>query len=526
MIENNKNHFWIRLLLIAIFLINGILYIPKQAVLADERHHASYAFRLVKGQPEKTRPYEDASTMPVSALNTLPRLIQQVSNPRLIKTDDGVSDILNGRYITLLFSALIGLYILKWTKELYGENAATFSLFLFVFCPSLNAHAGFFTTDAYAALFTIVPCYYFWKWHQEVKWKHLVCFSIGLGVAQLTKQSLTNLIFIFIGLSILLQWNKQTLFKNPQKKFLQVFAIVGIVLFVINIGFLFRGTFLPLSGYDFKSHSLINLRAQFSFIQDLPLPLPTPYLQGLDLVKHMTELNPGDDRVSYGNYMYGVKKSEGGFWYYYLVILLFKTPLPVLFAAIVLLAQAPHLNRKGFFQNEFVIIATIIYFFIFFNFLVKRQVGVRHILIIYPLFYVLAGRIILLFKPSTLKVVAAVAIVYSVSTFYYFFPNLVAYTNELVVSKKNAYKILADSNLDWGQGELFLKDYLAKNSVVKIPGAEPEAGKFIVRANDVAGLTENPAIKWLRNFTPVKEVYFSYLIYDISEEDLYAKGLK
>ncbi len=75
--------------------------------------------------------------MPITALNTLPRIIEQTIHPGLKKNDNGASDIINGRYITLLLSIFIGVYILVWAKELYGEAAATFSLFLFVFSQIL-----------------------------------------------------------------------------------------------------------------------------------------------------------------------------------------------------------------------------------------------------------------------------------------------------------------------------------------------------------------------------------------------------
>jgi 4-amino-4-deoxy-L-arabinose transferase-like glycosyltransferase len=518
--KSKRSHFQLRLLLIAVFFINGLIYIPRQAIVSDERNHLNYAVRFAKGHPEKVKPYDDASTMPVSALNTLPRVVQQIQNPGLQKSDEGVSDILMGRYITLVFAVITGIYIAVWAKELYGETAATFSLFLFVFCPNLNAHAGFFTTDAYAALFTIVPCYYFWNWHKQGGWKYLLYFSITLGIAQLTKQSLTNLIFIFVVLSVLLQLVKSTVLKRIGLKLVQLFVIIAVVLFVINAGFLFKQSFLPLEQYSFSSRTFNNLQSSLSFIGTVPLPLPSPYLYGLDLVKYMTELSPGDERVSFGNYILGNRKTEGSFWYYYFIILLFKSPMIPLAATFILLFKFRKFDRR-FLENEFIIVAVIVYFFSFFNFLVARQVGMRHILIIYPLIYVLAGRVVTLFPANPgFKVLMGFAVLYSTSTFYYFFPNLVAYTNELIVDKKRAYLILGDSNLDWGQGRLVLEDYLKKNGDVKVPGSIPAAGKYIISASDFVGLTRDQSFAWMKKYRPVNHVYFSYLLFDISEKDI------
>lgn len=527
MFKKKQYHWLLRILLFAVYLVNGFFYIPRQAIVSDEEDHSNYSFRFIKGHPQKIKPYDDASTMPITALNTLPRIIEQIIHSRLQKNDHGISDIINGRYITLLFSIFIGVFILVWSKELYGEVAATFSLFLFVFCPNLNAHAGFVTTDAFAALFTIIPAYYFWKWQQNGSWKYLLFFSLGLGIAQLTKQSLSILLVIFFLLFIFSLFKEKLLLNTIKRKVIQLFISAFLILFIINAGFLFCDSFMPLGAYHFKSNSFSNLQTSLSLIRNLPLPLPSPYLYGLDLVKNMTEMDPGDLRVSLGNYILGEKRNSGGFWYYYFIILLFKTPLVIIVGGIVLLLNFRLAVNKDFFKNEFIILVLIISFFIFFNFMVKRQVGIRHILIIYPLIYVLFGRLVLLAESKLQsKVIRGVVIIYSIATFYFFFPNLIAYSNELVTDKKDAYKIFADSNLDWGQGKEYLKKYLQNNKGVEIPRPVPKAGKYIVSANDYISLNGYPDISWLRRFKPVDEVYFSYLLFNITKEDLQKYNFK
>ncbi len=521
MFKKEHHHWLLRMFLFAVYLANGFFYIPGQSIVSDEMDHSFYSFRFLKGNPQKITPFDDASTMPITALNTLPRIIEQITHPGLTKNDHGVSDIINGRYITLLFSIFIGVYILIWSKELYGEVAATFSLFLFVFCPNINAHTGFVTTDAFAALFTIIPAYYFWKWQKRGSWKHLLCFSLGLGIAQLTKQSLSILLVIFFLLFIFSLFQGKHSLNSIKRNVFHLFISASLILFIINTGFLFCDSFMPLSAYHFKSHSFNNLQTSLSVIRNLPLPLPSPYLYGLDLVKHMTEMDPGDSRVSLGNYIFGEKRNSGGFWYYYFIILLYKTPLVIIVSGIVLLLNLLPAGNKDFLKNEFMILVQISSFFIFFNFMVKRQIGIRHILIIYPLIYVLLGRLVLLAESKLQsKLIMSSVIIYSVSTFYFFFPNLIAYSNELVTDKKDAYKIFADSNLDWGQGQKYLQKYLQKNKSVEIPGPVPKAGKYIVSANNYIGLNSYPDISWLRRFKPADEVYFSYLLFNISEQDL------
>src|SRR5574337_1900566 len=134
-----------------VYLIHGLITIPRLSITGDEGDHLNYAMRFVKGHPEKVKPFDDASTMPISALNTIPRIVEQIAYPKLQKDDGGVSDVFSGRYITLLISILTGFFVLKWSTEIAGYAAGLFSLFLFVYCPNLNASTVLVTTDAYSA---------------------------------------------------------------------------------------------------------------------------------------------------------------------------------------------------------------------------------------------------------------------------------------------------------------------------------------------------------------------------------------
>ena len=67
-------------------------------------------------------------------------------------------------------------------------------------------------------------------------------------------------------------------------------------------------------------------------------------------------------------------------------------------------------------------------------------------------------------------------VLYSLATFYFYFPNLLSYTNELIWNKKNAYKVLASTNIDHGQCYYSLTKYLANHQEVKWPGPSPAGG--------------------------------------------------
>jgi hypothetical protein len=198
--------------LLAIYFIHGVIAIQSNSIVSDETDHLDYGLRILKGKPEK-EVFDDASTQPVSFVNAIPRAVEQVLNPGLQKTDGGVSDTMNGRYITLLICVLIGVYIYKWSKELFGRDAGLFSLFLFTFCPNLQANIPLVGTDAYAVLFTLTSAFYFRQFIVYSGWRNFILFSIHTGLALTVKHSLFLLPVFLSLISLVVVLNRKS-FRN------------------------------------------------------------------------------------------------------------------------------------------------------------------------------------------------------------------------------------------------------------------------------------------------------------------------
>ena len=523
----NKYHRWFVAVLFLIYFINGLIYIPRQSITSDEGNHLNYAIRFVKGHPEKIKPFDDASTMPVSALNTIPRATEQLLHPGLKKITWGYDDILHGRYITLIISLLIGLYVYKWSKDLFGKNTSLLSLLLFVFCPNIAAHTGLVTTDAYCTLFTIVPLYHYWKYTKRQSLKQFILSAVSLALAQLCKQSLTFLYPLFLILfimRIIYNRNIKSLYSKVVLRNLLLFLVIQ--LFIINAGFQFKGTGNSLSNYTFRSYFFQKVQNDFEFIASLPLPLPTPYIEGLDLTKTIDEMGPGHPESSPRVYLLGELKKGHGFWNYYFVVLFFKTPIPLLVSFFISLFIFFKTRTIEDLWNGTVLLLPVVFFLIYFNFFYNSQVGIRHTLMILPLMQVFAG----IFFYETIKkrsgrILCAVIALYSVVTFYYYFPYLVPYTNEFILNKKMAYKKIADSNLDYRQATGLLKKYLEKHPGQYAP-AQPAAGTFIISVPDLLEVEKENGYSWLReNYKPSRHLAFTYLIFDVSKESLAEKNL-
>jgi len=159
--------------------------------------------------------------------------------------------------------------------------------------------------------------------------------------------------------------------------------------------------------------------------------------------------------------------SGHGWWYYFLVAFLIKTPIPVLY---LLLGSLLFLAR---YKNKAITVIFLILPVILLFFVSTRQhinIGLRHILPIYPLIYVLIGGLINIniSRKRLAGIILSFAMIWSVWSSVNIYPYYLAYFNEFIGGPKNGYKYLVDSNLDWGQDLPGLKEYMDEHKIEKI----------------------------------------------------------
>ncbi len=99
------------------------------------------------------------------------------------------------------------------------------------------------------------------------------------------------------------------------------------------------------------------------------------------------------------------------------------------------------------------------------------------------------------------------------------FPDYISYSNELVVPRRNAYRIMADSNLDWGQDRWYLRDYLEQHPDAVANPQMPTTGHIIVRINNLVGIFQGPRYRWLlEGHEPTDVFHGSHLIFHLDQE--------
>ena len=512
----------ILILIILAYLINGIFSINNLSITFDEQTHLSFGERMLKGLPGRLSPEKDNSKMPISALNALPRAAEQIVNPGLQKSDNGAVDIFNGRYITLLFSVLTILLVFKWSCKLYGANAGLFSAFLFSMCPNNAASAVLVTTDSYAAFFLPATMYCLWKYCNSKLFRDFILFAVLLALSQLAMQSLFHLyVLVPLCLFIFALAEKQKI--NVKAVSLKLLLAICISWLLINAGFLFYKVNNTVGSFHFMSNFFIGLQQLLPAW--FPLPVSQSFVEGLDQAKYYDQLGGGLAESSFGNVTILNRSVTGGaVWYYFFVTIFFKTPVPYFFfigfALYYLFTKEKFIS---FFKNEFFLLAPVVYYLLYMGFLYRTQCGIRHIIFIYPLLFIFCG---IIFKNPVSRIklfgIATLCLLLIISTARYF-NNYYAYTNEFVFDKKDAYKIVGASNLNFSQADGQIRTYLQQHPEVKPAPLQPQPGKFLIVVDDFLDIWNTGKYKWMNNLQPAGHVAFCYLLFDVKQSDI---GLK
>ena len=512
-----------------IVLLNVASMINKTAT-SDEPTHLAAALSFAQGRLERV----DDAQMPFSVFNALPVLLL-FDVPR---EEDAIwndffplegDSLFAGRLMTVLCSLILAGVVYLWSRRLYGPIGGGLSLLLYTFSPNILAHSRLITTDLFAALMFTLSLFTLWSFLNNRGWKRAVGCGAVLGISQLAKYSCVFLypLSLLLGAAYGIRGEgdaRGPRFRSWTARSAAVYSLLIIVvsLLMIQAGFLFDDVYRPLSEYEFKSDLFQSLQSRFSWIEPLPIPTPYLFLQGLDWVVFNDATGSSHGRI----YLLGELRTEG-FWSYYLVALLFKVPLAglLLFGwAAVLVFQKSSFER--FRRNEIFLVGLVVWFCVYDSFFFDAQTGLRYLLPAFPAAYILCGAVAGQWIDATRrrKTVALVLLGWFAASSLSYHPHYLSYFNALVTDRKMAYKILADSNLDWAQNFNYLKEDLEAHPGTKWNPETPVSGRIVVGASSLVGIyADHPADRfaWLRDhFTPTNHIAYSWLVFDVTDEQL------
>ncbi len=313
-----------------------------------------------------------------------------------------------------------------WTRRSFGTLEAVAAVFLFSLLPPVLAHAGLSTTDMALTAFLGAAFLAGWAWIEQPTLSRAALFGAMSALAVLSKFS--ALMFLPVCAAAALLWYAAAARPAPRRV----------------AGALCR-RLLPLGAAVLVACQILWAGYRFSFAHSDYAGFIVPAPELFDGIGEVVRHNEAGHR----SYLLG-EISKHGFYYYYPVVLAVKTPLAFLALAVfgVVLCLRKSRDSARFVPLAFMagILAVGLYS--------RINIGVRHVLPIYVAMAVAAAvagvRLLELARSRWWAGgLLAAAAAWLVLTSALSHPDYLPYTNALAGSEPE--RILADSDLDWGQ---------------------------------------------------------------------------
>jgi 4-amino-4-deoxy-L-arabinose transferase-like glycosyltransferase len=326
------------------------------------------------------------------------------------------------RMMMVATAVLLGVFVFRWSRALWGPASALVATGLFTFDPNILAHARLITPDISVTTFSFIAMYYFWRLLSSGHTRDGAWAGVSLGLALLSKFTGALLMPIVAAVAVLGLWQKRRI---NTKGFALALVVSGIVL---------------CAGYAFNTD---------------------PYFAGI-------EFQQSHAAGGQGSFLAGAQ-SASGWWYYLPFAFLIKTP--VAFSVLIVIAAAWLIRhaRTTEWLNEACLllpVAGVAGFFI----VNHMSIGLRYLLPIYPFLFVFASRVAVWLVSGTavLRGLVLALLAWQVGASLWIQPHYLAYFNELVGGPSQGYKYLVDSNLDWGQDLPGLKRFMDEHGIERI----------------------------------------------------------
>lgn len=492
----------------------------------------------------------------------------------------------------MLLTVFLAVLLFYWVEKRRGAATAFLTFLLFIFSPTVLAHGRFVTTDLGATFGFFIGIAALVKFMEKPSRKNVILTGLALGLAQLLKFSLMLLVPIYA--IVLFGWSASLPYLNLRER-IKVFFRLGIKIALAGaLGILLIWGAYYLFGYDTPRGK------QFSDAEFVLASNPSKVLAGFDLALIKNNYTRPLGQYFLGVLMVGQRAGGGNTGYfrgevsasgwrsYFPVLYLYKEPLALHILTLIALVFGFAKIFRGREEKKFSWSArarswiygnpaefsscVLIGVYWASSMASPLNIGVRHVLPTFPFIYFLVSRQIadwLRVKissdgssdfPSLLKNVYRV---YIKSVPKYFvvialmlwmvlgtaavFPNFLSYYNELAGGAENGYKIAVDSNYDWGQDLLRLRDFVEKNKIDKINldyfgGGNPKyylGDKFVPWNSSMGSVSGWYAVsatfrqasfgrpvkgfsrgvgeeyEWLKTFTPVARAGYSIFIYKL-----------
>lgn len=453
----------------------------------------------------------------------------------------------------LPFFIIASLVVALWANMYGGAYTALLSVVLFTTLPAILGHSGVAALDmpcaalVTAALFAL----YLWLYRPTLLLSHLLGITVGLAI--LAKFSSLGFLISSGGLVGVIYGYRFFRKLSVNEGYLRVERWIAASVIAVLVCFLviwggYRFSFSHLLEPKDRPHEeidwVISTKSQlhdtaYSIVENILIPAPE-FREGITKVFER-------DKKGQTAYLFGKIRTHG-WWYFYPLVLLLKTPLPFVFLAITgsLFCFRYVIAQQGDPRLLTPTVAAIGVLVV--GMLSSVNNGTRQILAIYPLLSVVAGygaaKLLQLHQvryigPGLLTVLLLWQFISSFAVH----PDYIAYFNEL--AGKHPEEIVVDSDLDWGQDLKRLATTLKKRGVKEyaisyngssnldlfnlpprqelVPYQRKDGWIAISLLRLQLGIGEPPydQYSWLKEYQPVEKVGKSIWLYYIPEAVIY-----
>ena len=435
----------------------------------------------------------------------------------------------------------------RFARRLWGGAAGLVALGLLLFEPNLLAHGRYATTDLGGTLFTFLATFLLWRlWTtpQPRPWRRWAAAALAVGLAFGSKMSALGFAPVWIVLAVLpLFPDGGRGYARAAARRLGQLAAAGLAALLV-----------VWAVYGFQWGNFQFISPDLAALNRWAGPMPT-FWAGVEQIARLG----GGGRAQ--SFLLG-RFSDDGFLAYFPVAFAVKTPL-VLLAAFILAAVWLVRDRRTRRRALFLLLAAALFFGL--TMTGALNIGYRHALPALPYLLVLvaglAGREVAARRvwPGAAvgpRHVAAAVVTVLVGVALWIHPHYLSYFNPIAGGPANGYRVLIDSNVDWGQDLLRLRRWMAEEGVDSVrlgwfgtadptyyaiaheplPGlgrdpffrlwwdvpfdpAAPAPGVYAISATSLWETPLRPEEKgvyaWFRARQPSARVGYSILIYDV-----------
>ena len=431
------------------------------------------------------------------------------------------------RPMNTLLGVALGVTLWFATRRLFSEGAANVALALFAFTPSLIAHFSVATTDGIGALFIFLVAYQFVRWRREPGPRQTIIMGLALGGLLLAKLYTPPEVLLALVLMLVI---KRDCGQRSRLNWRPALAALVIALLTFWAGYLFHISHLKVGDgqvvASFPNRPTKTWATKSAAHLNLLVPAGE-YVEGLREVAI-------SNRRGRPTWFLGKIYPKGGTKLYYPIAIALKWPtiLLVLLCAGLVFGVRTTCKRPGD------LLSMCLFGLVFLAFALQSHfdIGERHILPLYPFALLIAGSIWEHAREHRLAIsVVVLALLLNAADALRYAPDYLAYFN-IFVKPQTSWRLLTDSNLDWGQGLIALRNYEQQHPSESLhlayfgsvdpslygvrSTALPPNGQ--VRGTDVAGATclsgqvlDDPdSYHWLWSYPPRHIIDHSMWVFD------------